>query len=379
MQENSGLVFRSPQYRHPQKHYIHKKLFRELFLLSGHNYNYNKHCREKYFLHVPLFPVVQSINYNYINNFLENYLCRQVTITIYKNYSPANYLRNNFVPWKMLVPTLCRADLGWIFYFGPANFRKIAGEFLSEFWWRISIANVSALFFQGFRPTKKFTPKIHVQNCRLSSPISLSWTQNLFTAIFCLRGRPKDAWTWRSTSSLNLMLPLAWPRKITVTDILNVRAARLQNGIAPEKNFKSIRYMLRLTFPRAKLWRQIFMTGQNSGWRIGRKVGRNFGRNFLGIFVLHWLCRTTHQIFSQNSSQFITPCLVTAPVTEISKFHLRELLGLGVPNIWFHIGLKNAKKDPKHDPKRVQNFLSPSHAAYVFLTGTFLNVYHHPK
>ena len=35
--------------------------------------------------------------------------------------------------------------------------------------------------------------------------------------------------------------------------------------------------------------------------------------------------------FLPNSSQFITPCLVTAPVTEISKFHLRELLGLGVP------------------------------------------------
>ena len=86
--------------------------------------------------------------------------------------------------------SLCRADLGWIFYFGPANFRKIAGEFLSEFWWRISIANFSALFFQGFRPPKEFTPKIHVQNCRHSSPISFSWTQNLFTAIFCLRGRP---------------------------------------------------------------------------------------------------------------------------------------------------------------------------------------------
>ena len=36
--------------------------------------------------------------------------------------------------------------------------------------------------------------------------------------------------------------------------------------------------------------------------------------------------------FLPKSSQFITPCLATAPVTEISKFHLRELLGLGVPN-----------------------------------------------
>ena len=55
------------------------------------------------------------------------------------------------------------------------------------------MANFSALFLQGFRPPKKFTPNIHVQNGRHSSPISLSGTHNLFTAIFCLRGRPKFA------------------------------------------------------------------------------------------------------------------------------------------------------------------------------------------
>ena len=59
---------------------------------------------------------------------------------------------------------------GMNFYFGPANFRKIAGEFLSKFGWRILIANFSALLFQGFRPPKEFTPKIHVQNCQHSSP-----------------------------------------------------------------------------------------------------------------------------------------------------------------------------------------------------------------
>ena len=57
-----------------------------------------------------------------------------------------------------------------------------------------------------------------------------------------------------------------------------------------------------------------------------------FWTKFSGFFVLHLLYRTAHQVFSPNSSQFITPCLATAPVTEISKFHLRELLGLGVPN-----------------------------------------------
>ena len=89
----------------------------------------------------------------------------------------------------------------------------------------------------------------------------------------------------------------------------------------------------RLTFPRAKSRRHIFLTGRNPGRRVGRKIGRYFGRNFLGIFVLHSLCRTTHQNFSPNPSQSITPCLVMAPVTEFSKFHLHELLGLGVPKV----------------------------------------------
>ena len=63
---------------------------------------------------------------------------------------------------KCLIPRFCRPDLGWIFYFGLANSRKIASEFLSEFWWRIFLANFSALFFQGFRPSQK----IHTQNSR---------------------------------------------------------------------------------------------------------------------------------------------------------------------------------------------------------------------
>ena len=91
------------------------------------------------------------------------------------------------------------AERNWgVFFcnFGPANFRKIAGEFFSEFWWRIFSASFSALLFQGFRspgpppPKKKFTPKIHAQNCRHSYPMSLSQTQFFITPIFCLRGRP---------------------------------------------------------------------------------------------------------------------------------------------------------------------------------------------
>ena len=59
----------------------------------------------------------------------------------------------------VLVPTWCRADLGWIFYFCLANFRKIAGEFLSESWRRILIANFSALFYRASGHPKNSRPK----------------------------------------------------------------------------------------------------------------------------------------------------------------------------------------------------------------------------
>ena len=92
--------------------------------------------------------------------------------------------------------------------------------------------------------------------------------------------------------------------------------------------------MLRLTFPERNCCDKCLWPGEILGEELGEKLGEILDEISWGIFVLHWLCRTTHQNFSPNSSQFITPCLVTAPVTEISKFYLRELLGLGVPNKW---------------------------------------------
>ena len=77
------------------------------------------------------------------------------------------------------------------------------------------------LVFPGLQATQKFMPKIHVQNYRHSSPISLSWTQNLFTAIFCLRGRPTlrmgstQGMFWAFLNSMLTRLPLPqcfWPR-----------------------------------------------------------------------------------------------------------------------------------------------------------------------
>ena len=45
---------------------------------------------------MPLFPVVESINYNYKHNVLENYLLPGYKYN-YKNYSLASYLRTNCV------------------------------------------------------------------------------------------------------------------------------------------------------------------------------------------------------------------------------------------------------------------------------------------
>ena len=51
---------------------------------------------------------------------------------------------------------------GDFFYFGPANFRKIAtaGEFLSEFWWRIFRPGFSRVSGHPKNSRPKFTPRI---------------------------------------------------------------------------------------------------------------------------------------------------------------------------------------------------------------------------
>ena len=69
-----------------------------------------------------------------------------------------------------LILRFCRADLGGILKFSPANFRNIAGEFLGESLQRIYSANFSALFLQGFKdPPQK---KNHTQIFLSSFPIS---------------------------------------------------------------------------------------------------------------------------------------------------------------------------------------------------------------
>ena len=77
------------------------------------------------------------------------------------------------------------------FYFGPANFRKIAGEIRSEFWSRVSIANHLALFFQ-------VTQKIHAQNSRpeLSAFLSnFTFLNPTFIHVDFLRGDQNVFWS----------------------------------------------------------------------------------------------------------------------------------------------------------------------------------------
>ena len=78
------------------KRYLHKKIVCNL-LLATLELQSHKNGREKSILHVPLFPIYKSINYNYMN------ICLEILVLLpgynynYMNYSPTNYLRNNFV------------------------------------------------------------------------------------------------------------------------------------------------------------------------------------------------------------------------------------------------------------------------------------------
>ena len=81
------------------------------------------------------------------------------------------------------------------------------------------------------------------------------------------------------------------------------------------------RNALRLTFCRAKLRRRILMTRAEVWAKNWAKNWAKFSAHFRASFAV----QNDSQIFSPNSSQFITPCLVAESI----KFHLRELLDLG--------------------------------------------------
>ena len=73
-----------------------------------------------------------------------------------------------------------------------------------------------------------------------------------------------------------------------------------------------------------KLRRQIFEPGPQNWAKKLAKNWAKFSGNVRALFAL----QNDPPNFSQNSSEFITPRLVA----EISKFHLREVLGLGGDN-----------------------------------------------
>ena len=92
-----------------------------------------------------------------------------------------------------------------MFYYGPANVRKIAGEFLSEF---------DAEFFrQNFRPSFSRIsgpPKIHAQNARpetIGNPLRLHFLEpKCFAPVFCLLRISKKRVFWKKTFSLKCSL-----------------------------------------------------------------------------------------------------------------------------------------------------------------------------
>ena len=78
--------------------------------------------------------------------------------------------------------------------------------------------------------------------------------------------------------------------------------------------------------PQSEIAARNFYDRAKFGAKNWAKNWAKFWANFLGHF------RASCAVLPKFPSQFITPCLVTALVVEISKFHLRELLGLGAPN-----------------------------------------------
>ena len=81
-------------------------------------------------------------------------------------------------------------------------------------------------------------------------------------------------------------------------------------GVCPRKESQSLAFFLRLTFPRANLRRQIFMTQAEVWAKNWAKCSAHSRASFA--------VQNDPQIFSQNSSRFITSCLVA----ENLKFHL---------------------------------------------------------
>ena len=126
-----------------------------------------------------------------------------------------------------------RADLGWISCVSLANFWIIARKFLSEFVRKQKSAN--------FRP---FSPGLHTQNCRYSSPISHLWTKTskVLMTIFCLRGR----------SQLNSGKKKArkhksfWPVTPPVTGGSPNREARGQRFMCYPRNPRNINLFVRI-------------------------------------------------------------------------------------------------------------------------------------
>ena len=127
-------------------------------------------------------------------------------------------------------------------------------------------------------------------------------------------------------------------------------SAKNASGGDPEVARTSRHCLLRLSFPRAKLRRQIFMT-RAEVW------AKNWAKNWAKIsahFCASFAVQNDPQIFSQNSSQFITLCLVA----EILKFHLRELLGCWGRNCLRLATLRGAPREERLDECFTLIFLS---------------------
>ena len=81
---------------------------------------------------------------------------------------------------------------GVIFLFWSGDFQENCRRIFQRILMGKVFREFFGLLFPGFQPPPaKIPANIHAQNRRHSSPISLSRTQDFFTPIFCLQGRPR--------------------------------------------------------------------------------------------------------------------------------------------------------------------------------------------
>ena len=148
-----------------------------------------------------------------------------------------------------LIGRFCRADLGWIFYVGPANLRKLPANLSASFDGDFYPQIYRLCVFRTSGPPKKFTPKIHAQKSSafLSNNFTFS-NPKLFHGDFLLTGESKTCLLWCDLWVLQRYhtrpLPSPLPRPLRMPKIIQKKRAQYHpRGRSWWKTYVNINYV----------------------------------------------------------------------------------------------------------------------------------------